>query len=441
MVTLTVEKGDSVTPAGRGTPAWELGLRLVGAALQIMATVAVVQALLPTAAGVYFRGAIIAYGLAALLRGKYDLFIAEHFVDPQQSELGAHARVVVRALGIRVLTRSAIACAALLVFTTDLDVMDVYLRPYLQTYLPFMLAVPFATLAGFLASTLRATNRIAGSVIVFSYSINVMIIAGSFGASLRPDLALEVVSWSFFIGSLCAAGIGVLLTRHVFKVPADPQLKLSPAEWRDIYSSTARNGLAGAAFAALQWGPTVILAVLGSTLQIAEYAVVVRTAQIIDFLVPGVAFVPPSARIQSRLCRAMRTARGKLAVDLSVSLATASACVAAVGILTPWFIGWYGRAYTGLTVLFLIVFLMQWVNGLGRPAIRRLAADWDLRRIRRALITSMGVAIALSTLGIGQFGAVAAALGSLAGAVLLNGQAIISAFRQASASRADTRSA
>ena len=140
MVTLTVEDRESTPPMGRGIVAVrELVLRIIGAALQIGATVAVVQVLPPTVAGIYFKGVIIAYGLAALLRGKYDLFIAQHFVNPQQSELGARARAVVRALGIRVLIRSAIACAALLVVTTDLDVMDVYLRPYLQTYLPFVL--------------------------------------------------------------------------------------------------------------------------------------------------------------------------------------------------------------------------------------------------------------------------------------------------------------
>ncbi|HVW68112.1 MAG TPA: hypothetical protein VHB68_04015 [Steroidobacteraceae bacterium] len=433
MTTLTAENRESVARLGSGiTPLWELGLRLVGAALHIMATVAVVQVLQPIVAGVYFRGVIIAFGLAALLRGKYDLFIFEHFIDPQQSDLGtAHARVVVRALGIRVLVRSAIACAVLLVITTDLDVMDVYLRPYLQTYLPFVLAVPFATLALFLASTLRATNHVAGSVIVSTYSTNVLIIAGSFAIPMLPESALEVLSWSFFTGNLLAAGMGVLLTRHVFKTPADPGWpKLSPAEWRDIFTSTARNGLTGVALAAVQWGPTVILGVLGTSVEIAQYAVVTRTAQIIDFIVPGAIFVPQSARIQSRLCRAMRTARGKLAVDLSVSLATTSLCVVAVAILTPWFVGWYGPAYAGLTLMFLLLFLMQWVNGAARPAVRRLAADWDLRRVRRALVTSMGVAIVLSTLGIGRYGAVAAAVGMLAGAVVLNAQAILAALKQ-----------
>src|SRR5581483_10768927 len=102
---------------------------------------------------------------------------------------------VVRGLGIRVLIRSAIACALLLVFTTDLDVMDVYLRPYLQTYLPFVLAVPFATLALFLASTLRAVNHTVSSVMVSSYSINILIVvAASVTTDLMPDAPLFIVS-------------------------------------------------------------------------------------------------------------------------------------------------------------------------------------------------------------------------------------------------------
>jgi hypothetical protein len=434
MVTLTVEDRESVPPMGRGLVAVrELVLRIIGAALQIGATVAVVQVLPPTVAGIYFKGVIIAYGLAALLRGKYDLFIAQHFVNPQQSELGARARAVVRALGIRVLIRSAIACAALLVVTTDLDVMDVYLRPYLQTYLPFVLAVPFATLALFLASTLRATNRSLGSVIVATYGINVMIIAAGVAVSTRPEEdGLLVLSWAFFIGSLVAALMGVLLTRYVFKVPRDSsQLSLTAAEWREIYMSTGENGFTGLALAGLQWGPICALAVLGTAIEVAEFGVVTRTAQVVDFLIPAVIFVPQSARFQSRLCRAMRTARGKLAVDLSVSLATTSACVLAVAILTPLFLSWYGPAYSGLTLLFMLLFITQWVNGVSRPAMRRLAADWDLHRIRRVLFTSMSVAILLSVFGVDRFGAVAAAVGVLAGAVLLNGQAIESAFRRA----------
>jgi hypothetical protein len=445
MVTLTVEKGGStppsVPPMGRGIAAVrELGLRVIGAGLQILATVAVVQALAPAVAGIYFRGAIICYGLAALLRGKYDLFVAQHFVegipggDGQKSELGeGHARAVVRGLGIRVLIRSAIACALLLVFTTDLDVMDVYLRPYLQTYLPFVLAVPFATLALFLASTLRAVNHTVGSVMVSSFSINALIIAAANAIpTVMPDAPLFVVSWGFFVGCMLAAGMGVLLTRHVFRVPRHPKhMELSDSEWRDIYTSTGRNGVTGVALAALQWGPACVLAVFGTAIEIAEYAVAIRTGQIIDFLIPAVIFVPHSARIQSRLCEAMHSARGKLTVDLSVSLATTTTCVLAVGALTfLLFVGWYGPAYSGLTVLFLLVFLMQWVAGAARPAVRQLAAYWDSRRIRRIMFVSMAGAILISLAGVNDFGPLAAAVGGLVGALLFNGQALEAAFRQ-----------
>jgi O-antigen/teichoic acid export membrane protein len=433
MVTLTVENRDSIPPVWRRVAVVrEFALRVLAAVLQILATVAVVQALAPPVAGIYFRGVVIAYGLAALLRGKYELFIAQHFVDLQKSGLGDHARVVVRALGIRVLIRSAIVCALLLVFTTDMDVMDVYLHPYLETYLPFVLAVPFATLALFLASTLRAVNHTLGSVVVSSYSINVMIIiAAGTTAIIRPDAPLFSVSWGFFIGCVLAAGIGVLLTRRVFEVSkVSPELKLEAKEWRDIYASAGRNGVTGVALAALQWGPLCVLAVLGTAVEIAQYAVVTRTAQIIDFLVPTVIFIPQSAQIRSRLCEAMRTSRGKLAVDLLVSLATTSAFVVLVAVLTPWLVSWYGAAYTGLTGLFVLLFLTQWVNGVCRPALRQLAADWDIGRIRRIMFISMAAAIVLSLVGIGRYGATAAAIGMLAGAVLLHGQALQSAFRR-----------
>jgi hypothetical protein len=447
MVTLAVENRDSVPPVWRGAAAVrEVGLRILGAVLQILATIAVVQALVPSVAGIYFRGVVIAYGLAALLRGKYELYIAQHFVDLEKSGLGGHARSVVRALGIRVLIRSSIVCAVLLVFTSDLDVMDVYLRPFLQTYLPFVLAVPFAALALFLAATLRATNRTLGSVLVSSYSINIMIIiAASAAPSIWPDAELVTVSWGFFVGCVLAAGVGVLLTRYVFdetrraKRLKSQRLKLESAEWRDISTSSARYGLTGIALAALQWGPLCVLAVLGTTLEIAQYAVVTRTAQVIDFLIPAVIFIPHSARFQSRLCQAISSARGKLAVDLLVSLATTSACVLAVAILTPWLVSWYGPAYGGLTILFVLLYLNQWMNGGFRPAMRSLAGDWKLTRIRRIMLTSMSVAIVLSLLGVQRYGATAAAVGVLAGTLVLNAQALLSAVHRTAATGDQTR--
>ena len=58
----------------------ELLLRLIGAVLQVGATWAVVHALTPDEAGVYFRGFVIALGLSTLMRGKYEIYMAHHII-------------------------------------------------------------------------------------------------------------------------------------------------------------------------------------------------------------------------------------------------------------------------------------------------------------------------------------------------------------------------
>jgi hypothetical protein len=110
-------------------------------------------------------------------------------------------------------------------------------------------------------------------------------------------------------------------------------------------------------------------------------------------------------------------------------LATTTLCVLAVAILIPWLVGWYGPAYSGLVGLFALLLATQWLSGIGRPAIRHLAAHWDMRQIRRILWVSMVPAIAVSLYGVEYYGALAAAVGVFVGALLLNGQAIQAAFR------------
>jgi O-antigen/teichoic acid export membrane protein len=411
VVTLTVEKSSVPAPERRSVALRNFGLRLVAAVLQISATVAVLQALPPTIAGVYFKGFVIAYGLAALLRGKYDLFVAQHFIgarDPTRSN-----RELVRGLGIRVLIRSAIACAILLVVTTDMDVMDVHLRPYLQTYLPFVLAVPFATLALYLANVLRAVNHTLGSTLVASYSINIMILGVAYGAAGSGDTVLTLLSWAFFAGTVLAAGMGVLITRHVFP----PVAQSAPVNWADVYTTSARNGLTGIALACLQWGPLCLLALMGSEIQIAHYAVVTRTANVIDFLIPAAVLVPQVMLPQSRLSR-----------SLAVSLITTTCCVAIMVVATPWIVDLYGESYTGLTPLFVLLFATQWLNGAGRPALRDLAAHWNLALIRRILFVSMTAALVASFVGIPTYGALGAAISVCLGALLLNAQAVQAAF-------------
>jgi len=69
----TAAAGDEYSTTAAHSWIGELLLRLLGAALQILATWAVIRALTPEEAGVYFRGFVIALGLSTLLRGKYEI--------------------------------------------------------------------------------------------------------------------------------------------------------------------------------------------------------------------------------------------------------------------------------------------------------------------------------------------------------------------------------
>ncbi|MDB6158012.1 MAG: hypothetical protein JWO04_1718, partial [Gammaproteobacteria bacterium] len=196
------------------------------------------------------------------------------------------------------------------------------------------------------------------------------------------------------------------------------------------YTTAGRNGLTGLTLACLHWGPVCLLAVLGTEVQVAHYAVVTRTAQVIDFLIPAAILAPHGSILHSRFAEAMRSRHGKLLVDLAVSLATTTASVLVVAIATPWIIGLYGSDYTNLTELFVLLFVTQWLHGVGRPAIRHLAASWNFPKIRRILFISMMIAVASAVVGIPAYGAFGAAVSMLVGALLLNGQAILAAFAE-----------
>src|SRR5579862_2450481 len=100
----------------------ELLLRLLGAALQILATWVVVRALTPDEAGIYFRGFVITLGLSTLLRGKYEIYSAQYIIGLRAAATGIPNGVLLMQLARRVLLRSSLLCAALLVVTADLDI-------------------------------------------------------------------------------------------------------------------------------------------------------------------------------------------------------------------------------------------------------------------------------------------------------------------------------
>jgi O-antigen/teichoic acid export membrane protein len=146
-------------------------------------------------------------------------------------------------------------------------------------------------------------------------------------------------------------------------------------------------------------------------------------------MLPVMLFAPGCHALQPSVAQGVRGEFMRLVANLGVALAAASTWVALLLLAAPWLLPLFGPPYSELGTLFSILLCMQWINGAGRPAIRFLSAAWDPKRIRNALCISAGVAILISVLATRQYGAYAAALATLAGALLINGQAIFAALR------------
>jgi hypothetical protein len=406
----------------------EFALRFTGAALQVGATCALVRRLEPAIAGIYFEGFVLVYGLSALLRGQYEIYFSHYVISESAAEFGISEWTLLRAFARRALIRGVIACAALLVLTTDLDIQEPQLQPYLETFLPFMVAVPFSTLAMLWAGALRAANRTLGSILISTYALNLTLIAAALFAPEEHILLL--LSSAFCGGTLLAAGIGTWIVRRAFR-GAHRSMTPRASAWHDVYTGVASHGITGLALAALQWGPLCVLAVMGPSLQIAEYAAVARTAQVVEIMLPVMLFAPGCHTMQPSFARDIRGEFTRLLANLGVALAAASTWVALLLAAAPWLLPLFGPPYAELGTLFTVLLCMQWINGFGRPAIRFLSASWHPRRIRIALCIGGGVAVAIALVAIREHGAYAAGIAMLAGALLINGQAVFAALRMA----------
>src|SRR6202012_4357579 len=96
--------------------------------------------------------------------------------------------------------------------------------------------------------------------------------------------SLTVYVWTFFGGSLVSAAIATGLAAQVF--PADWKAGARPIA-REVLSAADEREVIGLGRAALLWGPLTVLAVLSTATQMAEYAVAVRTAMVLDFFLPA----------------------------------------------------------------------------------------------------------------------------------------------------------
>ena len=394
----------------------ELLLRLLGAVLQILATWAVVHALTPEEAGVYFRGFVIALGLSTLLRGKYEIYLAQHIIGRRAATTGIPNGVLLMQLARRMLLRSSLLCAVLLVVTADLDIQAPQLQTILQTYLPFVLAVPCVGLSSLLGEALRAANRTLG-IVVAAYAVNVSILLG---VLLAPsDASLAFYSWAFLLGSLASAGVAAALASHAFPVARGEG---SRPICREALQGVDSRELIGLARGLLLWGPLCVLAIWAPPIQMAQYAVAARTALIVDFFLPALNLT--GGRETLIATQQVQAPRRVLLQQLATALAYSSAFVVPLLLLAPPTLALYGKPYDSQLTVYALLLGVQWANGVGRPAVRHVVVEWNARRIGVAVSSGAGAVVLICALGVTTYGALTAAAASLIGALIFNGRAI-----------------
>lgn len=406
----------------------EIWLRLVGGALQIMATWAVVHALTPEEAGIYFRGVVIALGLSTVLRGKYEIYMAHHIIGRRAVPTGYPDGQLLTQLAGRLLVRASLVCGVLLVVTADLDIRAPQLQTILQTYLPFVLALPFLSLSSLLGEALRAANRTLG-IVVYTYPVNASIVLAVVLAP--PDASLALYSWAFLLGSLIAAGAAVAPARRAFPgCLTGPSRPMSAAVLRAVDSRELIALLRGV----LLWGPLCVLALWAPPLQMAQYAVAQRTALIVDFFVP--AFNLAGHHETLIPARPLQTLPHRMLLrQLAAALVYSSAFAAVLLILAPATLAFYGPPYDTQLTVYALLLGVQWANGIGRPAVRHVVRQWDARRIGIALGSGAVAAVLICSMAVAGYGALAAAAGSLIGAFIVTGRAIVMALSDRGAGR------
>ena len=388
----------------------EVLLRLLGAALQILATLAIVRALTPDDAGVFFRGFVIALGLSALLRGKYELYMAQHIIGRRAAATGCSDGALLMQLARRMLLRSSLLCGVLLVVTADLDIQAPQLQTVLQTYLPFVLALPCVSLSSFFGEALRAANRTLGMVVA-AYAVNVSLLLAV--AVAPADASLAFYSWAFLLGSLVSAAVAFVLARRA--LPGTPAECSRPISLAALQTVDSREFI-GLARGVLLWGPLCVLSVWAPPLEMAQYAVAARTALIVDFFLPALNLT--GCRETLMATQPVRASRRLLTGQLGAALLYSTVLILPLLLLAPETLRLYGDPYDAQLTVYALLLGVQWANGVGRPAVRHAVVEWDARRIGISVGSGAIAVMVICSLGVGSYGALAAAAASLIGALI-----------------------
>src|SRR4029077_15862524 len=109
----------------------------------------------------------------------------------------------------------SLVSGVLLVIAADIDIQAPRLQPALETYLPFVLAIPWVSLSSFISEALRAANRTLFGSVVGSYVLNISILLAV--AVAPSNASLTLYSWMYFGGSVVAAAVAVVFGQRALR--------------------------------------------------------------------------------------------------------------------------------------------------------------------------------------------------------------------------------
>lgn len=420
----------AVQGTARFRPGADALFRLLGVFLQIAATLAIAHTLTPFQTGLFFEGFVVTLAGAAFVRAKLDIYLGRHIVAGLAASTGISDATLLRVLSKRFVKRSSLICAALLVIIADADLMAQSLYPYLSTFIPFVLALPFVGYATMMGGALRAANRYLMSLICTAYVMNSAILLAVLLAPEHPPVAL--FSWIFFGGSVVGAGVAHLFTRRIFGMPEaqTAATETTRAAWKAIEGEIHEGAGVGFANAAVLWAPLCLLVVLAPATEMAMFAVSTRTAQLILYAMPVIALlVAPRIREQS----AHFTGQfGRAALWKAIGgVAAASAIMAAALIAgAGWSLAQYGPAYEAALAVYIALVIAETFSVIGRPLFRYHATHWNARDAGRVLFSAAGIAVLVTLALMPWLKAFAAALGLAAGHITAVALGTRSALRQ-----------
>jgi hypothetical protein len=158
----------------------------------------------------------------------------------------------------------------------------------------------------------------------------------------------------------------------------------------------------------------------------AQYAVAARTALIVDFFLPALNLT--GCRETLRAASPLQAPKTLLVRQLAAALGYSSALVVPLLLLAPATLTLYGKPYDSQVLVYGLLLGVQWANGVGRPAMRHAVVQWDALRIGITVGSGAVAVVLICALGVAAYGALAAAVASLVGALIVNSRAILLAL-------------